>query len=475
MLPLRRARVCTRSAASFFRRIDRRSRRIDKRLPVSGLSLPSSIGREEHTDGKRHRLQRHRRARLQGVGADPRLQRPARPGILAWSKSEIENGRPSGDVGCMRKFQTRQRRDASGKNCWRLSDRDYSRHLFDPGDAAADHQPHRDAEAVARHRRQPHLCRSGRASFDAPADEADKIAEGMGANVFQGGFDALKKQFRRERLRRQGDGPGLQTFATVAEAQSALARPGTRYMGGGTLVVRAANEGDLSFSTIVRATDPALSAIDIAGGRVTIGASVTMSAIVAPFPTSASWRRPRVPSAARRSATWRRSAAICSRRRPMAISPSRCWRSTRRSSSTAARCRSRHFLQGARDRTGTLGLVHVRRLRGFRSRRVFRFLKVSRVQSEGRRGAHHRRRVSNEAERRRCRSARIALGCMADHADPRQRGREGARRPAADQGAASRRRWPPLGRASTRRPMRSPAPGTGARSCRCISAGCCSA
>ena len=33
------------------------------------------------------------------------------------------------------------------------------------------------------------------ASFDAPPEEADKVAEGMGANVFQGGFNALKTHF----------------------------------------------------------------------------------------------------------------------------------------------------------------------------------------------------------------------------------------------------------------------------------------
>ncbi len=57
----------------------------------------------------------------------------------------------------------------------------------------------------------------------------------------------------------------LQTFSTVADAGAALKTSGTRYLGGGTLAVRAANEGDLSFSTLVRATDPALSAIAVEG------------------------------------------------------------------------------------------------------------------------------------------------------------------------------------------------------------------
>ncbi|UDL89589.1 FAD binding domain-containing protein [Mesorhizobium sp. PAMC28654] len=71
----------------------------------------------------------------------------------------------------------------------------------------------------------------------------------------------------------------LRTFATVKDANTALRSTGTRYLGGGTLVVRAANEGDVSVSGLVRSTDPALSAIEVAGGKARIGASVTMAAI----------------------------------------------------------------------------------------------------------------------------------------------------------------------------------------------------
>lgn len=72
----------------------------------------------------------------------------------------------------------------------------------------------------------------------------------------------------------------LQTFASVKDVNAALKLQGTRYLGGGTLVVRAANEGDVSVSGLVRSTDPALSAITVAGGKARIGASVTMAAIV---------------------------------------------------------------------------------------------------------------------------------------------------------------------------------------------------
>ena len=59
----------------------------------------------------------------------------------------------------------------------------------------------------------------------------------------------------------------LQTFSTVKDASVALKAAGTCYLGGGTLLVRRANEGDISFSTFVRAIDPSLSAVDIADGR----------------------------------------------------------------------------------------------------------------------------------------------------------------------------------------------------------------
>lgn len=71
----------------------------------------------------------------------------------------------------------------------------------------------------------------------------------------------------------------LQTFSTVRDANAALKAAGTRYLGGGTLVVRAANEGDISVSGLVRSTDPTLSGIAVSDGKTRIGASVTMAAI----------------------------------------------------------------------------------------------------------------------------------------------------------------------------------------------------
>ncbi len=73
----------------------------------------------------------------------------------------------------------------------------------------------------------------------------------------------------------------VKTFATAAEAASALSSDrAARYLGGGTLVMRALNEGDISISTVVRATDRALNRIDPSGARIVIGAGVTFGHIL---------------------------------------------------------------------------------------------------------------------------------------------------------------------------------------------------
>jgi CO/xanthine dehydrogenase FAD-binding subunit len=74
----------------------------------------------------------------------------------------------------------------------------------------------------------------------------------------------------------------VKTFATSGEAASALSSDrGARYLGGGTLVMRALNEGDISISTVVRATDHALTRIDLSSARVVIGAGVTFAKLLA--------------------------------------------------------------------------------------------------------------------------------------------------------------------------------------------------
>ena len=72
----------------------------------------------------------------------------------------------------------------------------------------------------------------------------------------------------------------LSTYTSALEASAALKEDGARYLGGGTLTLRAVNEGDIAIKGYVRSSDPALTAIDVSGGRARIGASVTMAAIV---------------------------------------------------------------------------------------------------------------------------------------------------------------------------------------------------
>ncbi|MFN3687554.1 FAD binding domain-containing protein [Salinarimonas sp.] len=71
----------------------------------------------------------------------------------------------------------------------------------------------------------------------------------------------------------------VETHASLADAARAVGS-GATYLGGGTLVMRAVNAGALQ-GAIVRATDPALRAIQAGGEGVRIGAGATMAEILA--------------------------------------------------------------------------------------------------------------------------------------------------------------------------------------------------
>jgi CO/xanthine dehydrogenase FAD-binding subunit len=74
----------------------------------------------------------------------------------------------------------------------------------------------------------------------------------------------------------------VKSFEKFGDAAAALSSDrGARFLAGGTLVMRAVNEGDVSISTIVRSTDPAISQISAAGARIAIGSGVTMAQILA--------------------------------------------------------------------------------------------------------------------------------------------------------------------------------------------------
>jgi CO/xanthine dehydrogenase FAD-binding subunit len=73
----------------------------------------------------------------------------------------------------------------------------------------------------------------------------------------------------------------VRTVASPAEAAAALSSDrGARYIAGGTLIMRALNEGDVRITTLVRLGDRALGQIRVSGARVTLGAEVTLVQIL---------------------------------------------------------------------------------------------------------------------------------------------------------------------------------------------------
>ena len=74
----------------------------------------------------------------------------------------------------------------------------------------------------------------------------------------------------------------VKTFGSMSEAAAAMTSDrGTRFFSGGTLLMRAINEGDTRIATLVRATDPAYRQIRNEGARIVIGAGARMIDILA--------------------------------------------------------------------------------------------------------------------------------------------------------------------------------------------------
>jgi CO/xanthine dehydrogenase FAD-binding subunit len=71
----------------------------------------------------------------------------------------------------------------------------------------------------------------------------------------------------------------VETYPTLAEAARALG-PGAVFLNGGTLVMRAVNDGTAP-PRLIRSTDPALTRLAAGGDAVTLGAGVTMRRILA--------------------------------------------------------------------------------------------------------------------------------------------------------------------------------------------------
>ena len=74
----------------------------------------------------------------------------------------------------------------------------------------------------------------------------------------------------------------VETYDRAEDAARALAASrSAKFLGGGTLVMRAVNEADQSFDTIICLRDAAFRAIRVESDGVVIGAGVTMAAIIA--------------------------------------------------------------------------------------------------------------------------------------------------------------------------------------------------
>lgn len=121
-------------------------------------------------------------------------------GLPSWHPrmvgSHIEDGKAATELGCVRNFQL-----VSGATIReKLLDFSDDHHLVTYSIIETP-QPISNHKATLMLRRITDGDRTygeWTAAFDAPADEADAVAKGMGQNVFQGGFDALKSHFAKE-------------------------------------------------------------------------------------------------------------------------------------------------------------------------------------------------------------------------------------------------------------------------------------
>ena len=108
-------------------------------------------------------------------------------------ESEIEDGKAATEIGAVRKFKV-----ASGaivrEKLLAFSDADHltSYSIIEP--SGADHQPHGHAEARAASPMATAPSPIGPRASTRPPTRA-RLAKGMGENVFQGGFNALKSHF----------------------------------------------------------------------------------------------------------------------------------------------------------------------------------------------------------------------------------------------------------------------------------------
>jgi uncharacterized protein YndB with AHSA1/START domain len=122
-------------------------------------------------------------------------------GLHGWHprmvESEIEDGRKATDIGAVRKFKV-----ASGatirEKLVAFSDNDHltTYSIIEHPAPITNHTSTLKLKSVTDGDRTYAVWT---AEFDAPAEKGDEIAKGMGENVFQGGFNALKSHFSGEK------------------------------------------------------------------------------------------------------------------------------------------------------------------------------------------------------------------------------------------------------------------------------------
>ena len=118
-------------------------------------------------------------------------------GLPSWHprmvKSEIEDGRTADEIGCVRKFELISGATLREKlTAFSEADHSVSYSILETPQPISNHTATLTLKRVTDGER---TYAEWTATFDAPAAEADKVAEGMGTNVFQGGFNALKTHF----------------------------------------------------------------------------------------------------------------------------------------------------------------------------------------------------------------------------------------------------------------------------------------
>ncbi|PZQ97035.1 MAG: MxaD family protein [Cereibacter sphaeroides] len=118
-------------------------------------------------------------------------------GLPTWhprmTESAIEEGRRGTEIGCVRNFKVVTGATIREK-LLALSDKDrlVSYSIIETPQPISNHKATLQLHPITDGDR---TFAVWTAEFDSPADQADAVASGMGTNVFQGGFDALKKHF----------------------------------------------------------------------------------------------------------------------------------------------------------------------------------------------------------------------------------------------------------------------------------------